>query len=412
MIPDFYLEREEYEIRPDAEERFEDSDKETRKGMRNLAPHGLTITKRSGSSTRRLPARFAFAGELGDVLLRHLQRDANDANLSAKFRLYYRFRSMVPLMLRHLLQRGRNRGLPVDSNWYVPEEFLKDFQNALRSTNQDRLVIHPWPDKHEMSCVLTHDVETQEGMRRIFELAELEEEYGLRSAWNIIPYKYEVDPGMIRELKNRGHEVSVHGFNHDGRLFESRSVFESRTPGINAAIEQYDAQGFRAPMVHRNLLWLQDLDIDYDASCFDVDPFQAMPGGVGGVWPFFAGKFVELPYTLPQDHTLFVALGQDSPDIWIEKFEWISRLRGMALLVTHPDYLNTAPRLDAYRQFLEYIVAQRSRAWLALPAEVAKWWRQRDGMEIVADDVPQIVGSAADRASLQSLGRMFTELSL
>ena len=106
-------------------------------------------------------------------------------------------------------------------------------------------------------------------------------------------------------------------------------------------------------MVHRNLAWLQSLNVEYDASCFDADPFQAMPGGVGGVWPFIAGRFVELPYTLPQDHTLFITLNERDGRIWEQKLEFIIRLGGMALLITHPDYLNSDNRIAAYRHLLE-----------------------------------------------------------
>jgi hypothetical protein len=156
-------------------------------------------------------------------------------------------------------------------------------------------------------------------------------------------------------------------------------------------------------MVHRNLEWQQALDVDYDASCFDCDPFQAMPGGVGGVWPFFAGKFVELPYTLPQDHTLFISLGEETPRIWIEKLAFLRRLAGLAMLVTHPDYLDTPQRLEIYQEFLEHLVEQ-SECWNALPDQIASWWRQRDEVSIAGStQSPRLTGPAADRARLFSL---------
>ncbi|MEM8735457.1 MAG: hypothetical protein AAGG44_14585, partial [Planctomycetota bacterium] len=284
---------------------------------------------------------------------------------------------------------------------------FESFRAGIANQRPDRVLIHPWPDGQQMSAVLTHDVETKAGLDKVFELADVEESLGFRSCWNLIPHKYPVDPGIVAELKWRGHEVGVHGYNHDGRLFESKGLFNSRKAPINDAIQRFGSGGFRAPMVHRNLLWLQELDIDYDASCFDVDPFQAMAGGVGSVWPFFAGKFVELPYTLPQDHTLMVALGQTSPQIWIDKFKWLSRMRGMAMLITHPDYLDTQKRMDTYRQYLEFLNEQREHCWMALPQEVVTWWRQRDGMEIVNDAGARVVGPASERASLTTLQDMY-----
>ena len=133
-------------------------------------------------------------------------------------------------------------------------------------------------------------------------------------------------------------------------------------------------------MVHRNLQWMQSLNIEYDASCFDIDPYQAMPGGIGSVWPFIAGRFVELPYTMPQDHTLFIALGERDGRIWKTSSTTSLKLGGMALLITHPDYLDPGPRMDAYRDAFRKGLRQR-RMWHALPRQVASWWRDRDRFE-------------------------------
>jgi peptidoglycan/xylan/chitin deacetylase (PgdA/CDA1 family) len=252
--------------------------------------------------------------------------------------------------------------------------------------------------------VPTHDVETADGMKRIEAIANLEERLGFRSSWNIVPHKYPVDRGLLRDLQHRGFEIGVHGYNHDGKLFLSRAMFDRRSPAINAAIRSLGAVGFRAPMVHRNLNWLQALDIEYDASCFDADPYQAMPGGVGGVWPFIAGRFVELPYTLPQDHSLFVALNERDGRIWEEKLKYVARLGGMALVITHPDYLDADFRIDAYRGLLEQ-AREMAGMWSVLPAEVAAWWRQRDASTAWrdADGEWRIEGPAAARGRAAAL---------
>ena len=263
-------------------------------------------------------------------------------------------------------------------NWYFDHRFESSLATACMPAGDDGLLmIHPWPDGTRFAFVPTHDVETADGMRRIERIANLEEDLGFRSSWNIVPNKYPIDRGLLRDLQARGFEIGVHGYNHDGKLFTSRPAFESRLPAINAALNEFGAVGFRAPMVHRNLQWMQALEIEYDASCFDIDPYQAMPGGVGSVWPFIAGRFVELPYTLPQDHTLFIALGERDGRTWIAKFDHVARLGGMALLITHPDYLDPGPRMDAYRGLLER-ARETEGMWHALPHQVAAWWRERD----------------------------------
>ena len=109
----------------------------------------------------------------------------------------------------------------------------------------------------------------------------------------------------------------------------------------------------------RNLDWLHDLDVQYDASTFDTDPFEPEPDGGHTIFPFwvprsngssindhhstlnsFSEGYVELPYTLPQDSTLFLVLRENTPEIWMRKLDWIAEHGGMALLDTHPDYMS------------------------------------------------------------------------
>ncbi|TWU45267.1 hypothetical protein Q31b_04380 [Novipirellula aureliae] len=349
-----------------------------------------------------LGARFVFDGPVGEVLRRRFIEDRDNETLGSKFRLYYRFRPLLPIFVRQWLQKWRNQSIKVPPSWYIPSGMVSDLQAAIEQ-NSDCRVIHPWPDRFEMAVSLTHDVETKQGMQGIERIAKMEEDRGLRSAWNLVPYKYKVDLGFVRELKQRGHEVGVQGYNHDGRLFESKRMFQRRIGPINESIRAYGAKGFRSPMVHRNLAWMQQLDIDYDTSTFDIDPFQAMPGGVGSVWPIIVGKFVELPYTQPQDHTLLVSLGEQSPQIWIDKFQFLRKLAGMAMVITHPDYLDSAARLDVYREYLDF-VAEQTDCWNALPHEITTWWRNRDKMSIVGEgDSSRIVGAGSERARVVQL---------
>ena len=147
-----------------------------------------------------------------------------------------------------------------------------------------------------------------------------------------------------------------------------------RVPFINQAIKKYNAVGFRSPQVHRNLNWLQKLDISYDASCFDYDPYQPFPGGTGSIWPFIVGKFVELPYTLPQDHTLFYVLQKKDISIWKNKTEWLLKNNGTILCLTHPDYLVNELNLSVYKDFLIYLKSLNN-LWHCLPREMTFWWR-------------------------------------
>ena len=356
--------------------------------------------------------QFAFDGEAQRVMAEHFAQDAANAKLSAKFRLYYRLRSFIPIWLRHKMQESRGEGMAdIADDWYIPNDFIQQFEQALRedySNNSDAAIVHPWPKPWQMCVSLTHDVETRDGVLLVDRLAKLEESYGFRSCWYFVPHKYKIEPGLIQDLKARGHEVGVHGYNHDGRLFASNQIFEKRRTPIQNAVKEFKAAGFRAPMVHRNLDWILTLGTDYDASCFDIDPYQAMAGGVGGIWPFMKQDMVELPYTLPQDHTLFIALAQNDISIWQKKLEFLRRWHGMAMLVTHPDYLDTEARFDLYRQFLEHLQGQND-VWFALPEEIAKWWRDRSQSTI--ENNTTVAGPAQENGQILKLDDLLkTEL--
>ena len=245
-----------------------------------------------------------------------------------------------------------------------------------------------WPDGKKFALVLTHDVERSRGRDRCRELAGLEERLGFRSSFNFVGEDYHTPPELRNELVSRGHEVGLHGLSHDGHMYRSRKIFLAQAVRINRLLKEWQVVGFRSPAMHHNLEWLSDLDIVYDASTFDTDPFEPYPDGARTIFPFFvkavAGRpgYVELPYTLPQDFTLYVILRRNDIETWRQKLEWIAERGGMALLITHPDYMaftDGRPRFDEfsakrYEEFLQHVRARyEGMFWNALPCEVARY---------------------------------------
>ncbi len=298
-------------------------------------------------------------------------------------RMYYRIKPCVPdglgLPLRRLLgslQPRRYRlGWPHDDRyarflWAVARGLL------VRGGLTHARYRHFWPAGATFSLVLTHDVETARGQEYVRAVADLDEAYGFRSSFNLVPERYRLDDALIAELGRRGFEVGVHGLKHDGRLFDSHEEFLRRAERINHYLEELDAVGFRAPYVMRNPTWMQALNVAYDASFFDTDPYQPIPGGTLSLWPFLMGRFVELPYTLTQDCVLIYLRRERTATLWLRKMDVIARYRGMALLNAHPDYLRSPECRRVYEEFLR-AMARRRDFWHALPREVAHWWRQR-----------------------------------
>lgn len=235
-----------------------------------------------------------------------------------------------------------------------------------------------WPGTFRGAIILTHDVEGESGLRLAVQVADLEEELGFRSSFNLGGW-YHVDPGLLRELTSRGFEIGVHGLRHDRSLFASRTSFEAQQTRLAELIKRLGAHGFRSPATHRVLPWIAELPVDYDCSIPHSDPYEPQPGGCCSLWPFFNGPVVELPYTLPQDYLLFTMLRHKTPRLWIQQAERIEAEYGLVQVVTHPDpgYLGNPDNRARYIDFLR-AVADRSSLWKALPREVAAWWRERD----------------------------------
>ena len=234
----------------------------------------------------------------------------------------------------------------------------------------------PWPAGYSWALVLTHDVETSTGYRNLHLLRELEVESGYRSAWNFVPGRYEVDDGAVEELRQAGFEVGVHGLHHDGRDLESLETLKERLPAIRHHAQRWQASGFRSPSTRREWDWMPELGFDYDSSYPDTDPFEPQPGGCCSWLPYFNRDLVELPITLPQDHTLFVILRHSDETSWVQKATEIKDYGGMALLITHPDYVENGPLLAAYEKLLDRF-REDATAWRPLPREVSAWWRRR-----------------------------------
>jgi len=265
-----------------------------------------------------------------------------------------------------------------------------------------------WPEGKRFALVLTHDVDTARGIDRCLDLAAMESSLGFRSSFNMVPERYPIPKDLRRSLTGKGFEVGVHGLYHDGKYFESLEIFLARAQKINHYLKEWNAVGFRTPSMLHNLEWIAALNIEYDASTFDTDPFEPQSDGVRTIFPIRVpanslGKgYVELPYTLPQDFTLFVLFRETSIEIWRKKLDWIAEKGGMALLNVHPDYMafNGAERgpeeypASYYKEFLEYVRRRYQGVyWNPLPSEIARFWK-RNGM---SDHIPAAKERAGER---------------
>ena len=301
-------------------------------------------------------------------------------------RLYFRCKPFLPLGLRWAVRRSRIPRILRRSSkiWPIDESAAgrpPDWQG--------------WPDGKRFALVFTHDIESAAGVPKVRQLADLEIRHGFRSSFNFIPEGPYPDPVDLREwLDAHGFEVGVHDLYHDGHLYESREGFIRKARSINRYLGKWRAVGFRSGFMLRQLDWLHDLDVLYDASTFDTDPFEPQPDGSHTIFPFHvkppAGVqrpgYVELSYTLPQDSTLFLLLREKSPAIWKRKLDWIAGNGGLALVNIHPDYIdfeggsvtNTTYPSALLEDFFQYINSTyQNQYWNPLARDLAVWFRDQ-----------------------------------
>jgi len=309
--------------------------------------------------------------------------------------LYYRFKPYLPWRVRigarRILARVQRRRY--EQTWPINE--LAGLPPAGWPG---------WPQGKKFAMVLTHDVEGHSGLAKWRKLMELEQQAGFHSSFNFIPEgEYRVPAEVRNELVANGFEVGVHDLRHDGKLYWRRSEFAENARSINSYLKEWRASGFRSGFMLHDREGLNDLDIEYDASTFDTDPFEPQPEGTHTIFPFWVprpgGGYVELPYTLPQDSTMFLVLQEKSPDIWKRKLDWIVRRGGMALVNVHPDYVGFDLQKTAaaeypaawYEEFLRYVKEHYAgQYWNPLPRELASWYRKtcvEDRLQPVSENV-------------------------
>jgi len=239
---------------------------------------------------------------------------------------------------------------------------------------------HGWPDGKKFAFILMHDVDTQVGHDNCLELMKLEIELGFRSTFFFVPERYKIDPDVFNTLRQNGFDIGVHGLKHDGKLFKNKKHFLSSASTISKYLNDWNTKGFSSPSMHHNLAWMYALNLNYAISSFDTDPFEPQPDAVGTVFPFKVHSkehnhsYIELPYTMPQDFTLFILMNEQNIVIWKKKTQWIAQHGGMLLVNTHPDYMafnkSKSERekypVEYYQEFLLYIKNEFKDSYLHL----------------------------------------------
>ena len=381
-------------------------------GSRGFEPHSgfdeLGQNVVTGQGVLRLPFD---PSEVIDNL--RLERYSHSGNRWQKVlrKLYYWIRPFTTRSVRKRVQQFHARGWEQKSfpHWPV-DTTVENLSEALmllslEANGVDRIpFVWFWPGGARGCLTMTHDVETEAGRDFCGELMDIDDEFGIKSSFQIVPEeRYPVPPSFLASIRDRGFEIGVQDLNHDGRLYDDRNEFLRRAQIINRYGREYGARGFRAGVLYRKPEWYDALDFSFDMSMPNVAHLDPQPGGCCTVMPYFIGDILELPVTTIQDYTLFSLLHAHSIDLWKAQLEIIFAKNGLASFIVHPDYVTEPEPRRAYRSLLEYLkeFRRRENIWTALPSEIDRWWRVRNQMSVVLDGNSfRIEGDASGRAVL------------
>lgn len=228
-------------------------------------------------------------------------------------------------------------------------------------------------------CILTHDVESSQGLRRARMLKKIEEKYDVRSAWYVPSSHYQIDDEAIRELANHG-EVGAHDTRHDGKLAHlPKQKLVKRLTAAKKSLERIILQpvnGFRAPVLQHNqtiLSALREAGYTYDTSIPTWEPkhpYTMKPHGIGTLYPLNIEGITEIPLTLPQDHQLLNVLGlspEETLKTWAIMASVIRELGGVCMFLVHPDYELANGNAALYEEVVN-AVATDSKATITVPS--------------------------------------------
>lgn len=346
-----------------------------------------------------------------------------EENPSWKFRLATKLPfsyQAIPAFLRNRAFRATNSIDQLSPENLGSVEFLRTlFLASLVLASGPIPRVGFWQRGKSYSLVVTHDVETAQGLEDgAPQLLGVERDLSLRSTWNIPSDRYPIADDSFRELDGSA-EIGGHDTRHDGRLvLLKEAAMIKRLRDCRDRLEKLSekqVRGFRAPLLQHSASLLSaeaQAGYEYDSSCpsFEIlSPTSMGPHGVGTLFPFEMNGVLEIPVSLPQDHQLIRVARQtptEAVDLLLSLAKWIKSIGGPCILLIHPDYeLAQKENLGEYRRLLESF-AQDPECQVMTLGELNDWWRHRGEVRWdMANGHPSIMSHDQD-----GLSQLRTEL--
>ncbi len=212
--------------------------------------------------------------------------------------------------------------------------------------------------------ITTHDIDSKEGLKNLLKyFLPIEERYGMRSVNYIVPCKWKLDHAILGEIKARGHQLGIHGYDHGNKTpFMPPAEIDKRLEAARGLVERYQMTGYRAPSLVRTPALLRSLRriFRYDSSVPTTGGLFPTPGnGCATARPFMLEGITEIPLSMPRDgHLRFLGLSpEEILQTWKESAAAINRSHGITHLLTHCEahFTGNPSMLCAYDSFLSHI---------------------------------------------------------
>lgn len=240
-----------------------------------------------------------------------------------------------------------------------------------------------WPGGKRYALALSHDVDTASGFRQIPEIAALEEAHGFRSCWFVVGNQYPIDHALLDGLRERGHEIALHGDRHDNRIaYQARERIDHRLDGCASFLTHFEVSGFRSPSLLETPALREALRRCFrytsDVPDTERDALVGPRRGCASCFPFSKRGLLEIPITLPFDDKLLLSGCAETGlvDAWRDKLAWISAVGGLAQLLLHAEPHLWKRTRAAYARWLGEL-ADDGTAWRANLGKVARWWEEK-----------------------------------
>jgi peptidoglycan/xylan/chitin deacetylase (PgdA/CDA1 family) len=250
-----------------------------------------------------------------------------------------------------------------------------------------------WPHPHQAAVLL--EMDTEDRFENSVRFAQVLERFGHRGTFYSLTSEAVRHPNVVKRLASR-HEIAYHAEVHTGFAKLPRKQQDER---LQAMIRQMAtllpdvgvATGFRAPLEEYDATTEQVLraqGLRHHAASPDARD-DALPGFSSAEPGLpFDKALVVLPRTWHDDITLFTSgllKGTPAEKMLLASLQDTVAMRSFGLLSLHTQQFYAGSVMErATPRLLQSIAAHKDEVWVAPGEDIARWWREREAVQLVA----------------------------